>query len=104
MLLRNDILDAPSAKRFEPRIGRVADAVAEEDEDVARRHVQIEFIKGGVVEWTQWQSGRLHDLGPPRMAVDRSRQSRVRDPQRAVRAIPYRVDHRNVLRADGPLA
>src|SRR4051812_32763290 len=98
MLLRDDLLDARTAEILKSWIRRIADPIAEEHEDVARRHVQVELIKGGVVEWTQWQSRRLHDLGPPGMAVDGSRQAGVRDPQRAVRAVPYCVDHGDVLR------
>src|SRR5438270_8233479 len=103
MLRRNDLLDARAAESFKCRIGRVADPVAEKDEYVARRYVDIEFIEGRVIEWTKRQSSRLYDLCPPRMTVNGPRQTRVCDAQRSIGPVPHRIDHGNVLRADGTL-
>src|SRR5437763_2652636 len=103
MLLRDDLLDAGASESLECGIRRVADTVAKEYENIARRDVDIELVEGSVVEGTQRQAGGLYDLGASSLAVNRSWQSRVGDAQRAIRSVPHRVDHGNVLRADGAL-
>src|SRR6266478_6501242 len=103
MVRADDLFDALATEGLECGISGIADAIAEEDEDVAGCNLDIELVEGGIVERAKRQAGGLHDLSASRLAVDRPRQARVGNAQSAIRPIPNRIDHGNVLRADGAL-
>src|SRR4051812_10130499 len=94
MVRRYDLLDPRATKSLQRRIRCIADPVAEEDEDITRRDVDIQLFERRIFEGPQRQSRSLHDLCfPAALAVDRPRQSRVRDAQYALRSVPQGIDH-----------
>src|SRR5262249_42100813 len=99
----DDLFYPGAAKSIAFKVRRVADAITEEHQDIAGGDFNIQLVELRVVEWTQWQTGSLHDLGPASLTIDRARQSGVGDLQIAAATIPHRIDHRDVLRPDRPL-